>query len=228
MRDSLPQAALGAGFLTLALALGVNAETAPADRTFITKAAKDSMAEIELGRIAQQKAASEEVKRFAERMVADHGKASEELQKIAGGRGVTLPTEVDKGQKAHADKLQRLSGAEFDRAYMKHMVDDHRKAIAEFEKASKGAKDPEVKGFAESKLPALKEHLQMAQAADSAVKGGKAAKTAALGTPARGSTNGAAANSAPGSQGGRMPAAQEPGGKSATTLPSGPDEKAPK
>lgn len=219
MRDSLPKAALGAGFLTLALALGVNAETAPADRTFITKAAKDSMAEIELARIAQQKAASEEVKRFAERMVADHGKASEELQKIAGSKGVTLPTEVDKGQKAHADKLQRLSGAEFDRAYMKHMVDDHKKAIAEFEKASKGAKDPEVKGFAESKLPALKEHLQMAQAADSAVKGGKAAKTAALG---------AAANSTPGSQGGRMPAAQEPGGKSATTLPSGPDEKASK
>jgi putative membrane protein len=132
------------------------------DNDFVSKAAMGGLAEVQYGNLALQKAASADVKSFAQKMVTDHGAANQELQTIATAKGVTLPTELTGTHKAGFDHLNMLSGAEFDKAYMQHMVADHEKDVAEFEKASTSAVDSEVKAFAAKTLPTLQQHKQLA------------------------------------------------------------------
>jgi putative membrane protein len=96
-------------------------------------------------------------------MVDDHSKANDELKSIAASKGITLPTSLSAKEQATYDRLTKLSGAEFDRAYMKDMVEDHVKDVAMFEKEAKNGKDADVKAFADKTLPTLREHLQMAR-----------------------------------------------------------------
>jgi putative membrane protein len=145
------------------------------DRSFIEKAAKGGMAEVELAKIAQERASSAEVKQFAQRMEQDHSKANEEIRQLAQEKGVTMPAGPKLADNHEASKLSKLQGEEFDRAYMDHMVKDHQKDVKEFQKEAQKAKDPDVKAFAQKTAPILEEHLQLAQNADAAV-GGKAAK----------------------------------------------------
>ncbi len=133
------------------------------DQKFLREAAQGGMAEVELGRLATEKAASTDVKSFGQQMVDDHGKANDRLKALATAKSFDLPDGMSPEQKQMRDKLSNLSGASFDREYMKHMVMDHKKDVAEFEKESQGAKDAEVKAFATSTLPTLKDHLKMAQ-----------------------------------------------------------------
>ena len=144
-----------------------------ADRQFIQKAAMGGMAEVELGKLAQEKASSDEVKKFGEHMVEDHGKANEELKSIASTEGVQVSTELDKKHKATMQKLEKLSGAEFDREYMKQMVTDHKKTVADFKKQADSGKDAELKAFAAKTLPTLQEHLKMAQSLSDSTKSAK-------------------------------------------------------
>lgn len=130
-------------------------------QTFLTHAAQDGEAEIELGRMAQEKAADAKVKDFGARMQKDHGNANAELRAIAAKKRLTIPG----GPGPHAammKKLGSLQGAAFDSAYMRAMVDDHAKAVKEFEMATKSP-DADVKAFAEKTLPTLREHLRLAQ-----------------------------------------------------------------
>jgi putative membrane protein len=177
-------AALPAAVLAITFAFGAQAQTgatgtapgaaakAPAaaakslsgdDRAFVEKAAMGGMAEVELGTLAQQKASSAEVKQFASRMVQDHGQANGELKSIAASKGIQLPAALDRKHKGDVERLGKLGGAEFDRAYMRHMVDDHKKDVAEFKRAAGSAKDADIKGFAAKTLPTLQEHLQLAE-----------------------------------------------------------------
>jgi putative membrane protein len=133
------------------------------DTAFVKKAAQGGLAEVELGQLATQKAASEDVKKFGQRMVDDHSKANDQLKQVAQQQHIDIPTELNAKDKATKAKLEKLSGEQFDRAYMKDMVQDHRKDVSEFERASKTAKDPAVKSFAEQTLPTLREHLKEAQ-----------------------------------------------------------------
>ncbi|MGZ9031671.1 MAG: DUF4142 domain-containing protein, partial [Burkholderiaceae bacterium] len=107
-------------------ATGTKAARNP-DQPFVEKAAMGGMAEVELGNLAQQKASSDQVKQYASRMVQDHGKANDELKQIATSKGIDLPTALDKKHRSDVDRLGKMSGAQFDRAYMSHMVDDHKK-----------------------------------------------------------------------------------------------------
>jgi putative membrane protein len=134
------------------------------DRDFLMDAAMGGMMEVQLGRWALQLGASDAVKQFAQRMVTDHSKANAELMTLASSKGITLPTELDKKHQEEVRKLTRLSGAEFDRAYAKMMLSDHNKDVSEFEKQSTKGADADVKAFATTALPTLKEHQQMAQA----------------------------------------------------------------
>ncbi len=163
-----------AGAATAAAGSMNGSTLASADRKFIHNAALGGMAEVELGKLAQQKAASDEVKQFGSRMVQDHSKANDELKQIADAKGAQVPTNLDSKNQKTMQKLQKLDGAAFDRAYMKDMVADHKKDIAEFQKASKSAKDSDLKAFAAKTLPVLKEHLQMAEAAEKTVRSSKA------------------------------------------------------
>ena len=130
--------------------------------SWIKRAAHTGLAEVELGKLAAQKAYSPEVKQFGQRMVDDHSKANEELMKIAKDKGVTPPARLDKKHRKLQDELTKANEGDFDKKYMDGQVKDHKEAIALFEKGAK-SKDPQVQQFASSKLPALKEHLQMAE-----------------------------------------------------------------
>ena len=140
------------------------AGTVPAgDRKFMQEAAQGGMAEVQEGQMAAQKANDPEVKKFAEKMVADHSKANDKLKQIASDKGVTLPTDLPASAQRENAKLSKLSGAAFDREYMKHQVSDHKKVVSEFKSATKKTRDPDVKQFAEQTLPVIEEHLQMAR-----------------------------------------------------------------
>jgi putative membrane protein len=134
-----------------------------ADKEFVAKAGMGGLMEVQAGNLALQKAANADVKAFAQRMVTDHGKANAELAQLATTKGVPLPTELAGDHKATVDHLSGLTGAEFDKMYMSHMVSDHDKDVAEFDKASTSAQDADVKGWAGRTLPTLKEHQQMAK-----------------------------------------------------------------
>jgi putative membrane protein len=127
------------------------------------------MAEVELGRLAEQKAANAKVKEFGARMAADHGKANGELKALAARANVTLPSTVGDQHQATRDRLAKLSGAAFDRAYIKEMVSDHEKDVAAFRKESESGQDAAVKAFAAKTLPTLDEHLKLVQAIDQAL-----------------------------------------------------------
>jgi putative membrane protein len=155
------------------------------DRKFVMEAAMGGMMEVELGRLAVERGASEAVKQFGQRMIDDHTRANQELMQLASAAGLTPPAALDAKHQAMVAKMARLSGAEFDRAYARQMVKDHEKTVALFQReSSRGAHDV-LKSFAAAQLPALREHLQMARA------------LAAGGTTHTQGTSGAAAAGAP-------------------------------
>jgi putative membrane protein len=134
-----------------------------ADRQFVTKAAEGGKAEVELGQLAADKATSPDVKKFGQRMVDDHTKANQELQQVASQKGINVPDKLSSKDEATKARLEKLSGKQFDQAYMHSMVADHTKDVSEFQQASTTAKDPDVKSFAKNTLPTLKDHLKMAK-----------------------------------------------------------------
>ena len=148
------------------------------DRLFAREAAIGGLAEVELGKLAEQKGQSDAVKAFARRMVGDHGKANERLTALAKQDGIGLPTGLDQEHAAMRDKLEGMSGAEFDRAYIQGQVTDHQKTAQLLEYEIGSGQDRELKGLASETLPTVLEHLRMAQEA-AAQLSGKAAPTSA-------------------------------------------------
>jgi putative membrane protein len=134
-----------------------------ADQDFAMKAAQGGQMEVQLGQLAAQKAVNEDVRQFGQRMADDHSRANQELMRLASQHNVALPEQMSaEGQKTY-DRLSKLSGSAFDREYMSHMVKDHMKGVAEFEKASNQVANADLKSFAAATLPALREHLEMAR-----------------------------------------------------------------
>jgi len=131
------------------------------DRPFVMEAAMGSMAEVELGKLAGEKAMSDKVKAFGQRMVTDHSKAGDELKTLASSKQITVPASLDAKHQAMHDRMAKLSGAAFDRAYVRDMVADHKKDVAAFTRESMSGKDSDVKAWAAKTLPTLREHLQM-------------------------------------------------------------------
>jgi putative membrane protein len=136
-----------------------------ADQGIVKGMAMANMAEVELGKLAQSKGQGADVKTFSQQMIDDHGKALGDVQTLAQNKGVTLPTTLDAEHKKMADKLGKLSGAEFDKAYMAQAgVAAHKKVHAKLEKDAKNAKDEDVKALAAKMLPTVAQHLDHAQA----------------------------------------------------------------
>jgi putative membrane protein len=133
------------------------------DTNFVTKAGEGGMAEVELGRLAVDKATNPKVKQFGQRMIDDHTKINDELKKLCSDKGITAPTAISAADQSQKDKLSGLSGAAFDHAYMENMVSDHKHDISEFEHEASHGTDPDVKAFASKTLPTLREHLQLAE-----------------------------------------------------------------
>jgi putative membrane protein len=127
-------------------------------------------AEVMLAQMAEKKAANDQVKALAQRLDKDHTANNEELKTIASAKGVMVPTTLDREHQQLHDKLDKLDGASFDREYATAMVGGHKKMIALYEQAAK-SKDAQIMSYAEKTLPTLREHLKMAQQAQSAVGG---------------------------------------------------------
>jgi putative membrane protein len=132
-----------------------------ASQKFITKAIEGNFAEVQMGQLAQQNGQSQEVKAFGQTLVTDHGAANTKAQQAAQSIGVTSPTGPNAKQKADYDKMAKLNGAAFDKEFAKHMVVDHKKDVAEYQKEAK--KQDAAGQYAQSTLPTLQKHLQSSQ-----------------------------------------------------------------
>ncbi len=145
----------------------VNKETKVVDKStsdFVVNAASGGMMEVELGQYAQQNARSQRVKDFGSMMVTDHTKANDELKALANEQNIAIPATVSDKQQKNIDDLKKKKGAEFDKDYMKMMVDDHKSDIDDFQKAGKDLTDSTIRDFAVRTLPVLQKHLDSAQA----------------------------------------------------------------
>jgi putative membrane protein len=151
------------------------------DATFVKDAAVGGMAEVELGQLAADKAASEKVKTFGRMMVTDHGKANEELKNIAASKSIALPTTLDAKHTATKDRLSKLEGDAFDKAYINEMVTGHETTVAMFRREASSGKDAEVKAFASKTLPTLDQHLKAVQEIQKEVNGAKPTATSGQG-----------------------------------------------
>lgn len=149
-------------FLALVLFFATKA-TAQDDSKFITHAASGGMMEVRLGKLAQERAASNAVKSFGRTMEADHSKANQQLKQIAENNHYDIPRKMLDEHQKKVDKLLTLSGKEFDEEYMDLMVKDHKEDIEAFEKAAKNATDAEIRNWAAQTVKVLKEHYEMAR-----------------------------------------------------------------
>lgn len=131
-------------------------------RDFVVEAASGGMMEVELGQLAQQKATNQRVKDFGAMMVRDHNKANEDLKAAVSGK-LEVPATMQEKHMDHVNNLRDKTGTEFDKDYIKMMVDDHEKDIRKFEDIAKESTDPAVKNFANNALPVLRTHLTEAK-----------------------------------------------------------------
>ena len=156
-------AASAAAFIPASGAHSAKQEAKPAGQAFLQKAAEGQQAEIALGELASERARDERVRDFAAQMMKDHRKARAEIQQLASKEGIKLSTELTARHKDKKEQFARLSGREFDQAYIEYLLRDHHKGVKEFERKVKAIKDPQIHQWAEGTLPLLKQHLRQAQ-----------------------------------------------------------------
>ena len=138
-------------------------ENMPTGKAFIKNAAEINIGEIALGKLAEAKGQNQAIKDFGKRMLEDHTKAEDALQRIAKQEGVTLPKQPSAEGKSLHQQLSSASGAQFDEAYIRHMLSGHKGAIADFEKEIEDGRTPAIKSYAETVLPIIQDHIRVAE-----------------------------------------------------------------
>lgn len=151
--------------LALASAAAFAADLGKMDQAFVTKASGAGMYEVEISKLAADKASDPAIKEFAQMMVTDHTKANDELKQLAESKNAQVAPGVPKDKQAIIDKMSKLDGAKFDKAYHAQVgLKDHKADIALFNKEAKSGTDADLKAWADKTLPTLKTHLEHAQA----------------------------------------------------------------
>lgn len=146
----------------LAGAILASASWAVDDAVFIQDAIKGSLAEVKMGQLAQQNGATTEVRSLGSKLMSDHSATLNQATSLAQSIGAPVPEQPSPDALTEYTRLQNLRGAAFDKAFVDHMVADHKKEIAKFGEQARTSSDP-VAQFAKSSLPALQMHLDMAQ-----------------------------------------------------------------
>jgi putative membrane protein len=133
------------------------------DTAFAAKAAVGGLAEVALGKMAASKSSDSKIKDFGSMMVMDHGKANSELMTIAKSKNIALPTGLDAEHQAKSDSLSKLSGKDFDMAYVNAMIEGHKKTLALMQSEATNGKDADLKAFAAKTAPVVQSHLTKIQ-----------------------------------------------------------------
>ena len=133
------------------------------DSEFLVDQAEINLAEIELGKLAQQKSTNPEVKKFGKMLVDEHTKAASEVSALAKDKNFTLPTSLTEDGQEEYKKLNEKTGLDFDKKFVDMMIDGHEKAIDKLQKASKDATDSDVKLWASNNIAGLTAHLEHAK-----------------------------------------------------------------
>ncbi|MBL6457268.1 DUF4142 domain-containing protein [Belnapia sp. T6] len=147
----------------------VNPTLSTTDAGFMTTATRGGIAEVRMGQLAQRNGSSPAVKRFGERMVADHTRVNQEMLALAQQKQITPPDTMGAEHQAIYDRLASLRGRAFDRAYVQAMIADHREDVQAFQTEAQDGTDPDVKAFAARQLPVLQDHLRMVERLDQSV-----------------------------------------------------------
>jgi len=134
-----------------------------ADANFITKAVEDGMLEIKLGKLAQNRAASQSIKDFGKMIADEHSVVSKELWSLAKRKRMETPMTLGSIKQVQYDSLAAASGEKFDQLFLKAMLSSHEEAITFFENESTTGKDQDIKKWANSQIPSLKSHLELAR-----------------------------------------------------------------
>jgi|GEM_PF-2719261 len=147
------------------------------DKTFAKAAARADLTEVNLGKLAERKGTNDVVKDFGKRMVTDHSKANEQLASAASQARITIPSQPGQMEQKEYQRLSRLSGETFDRAYARLMLKAHEHDVTVFQHEAEYGKSAEIRNWAKLTLPTLEEHLKMAQQMYHTVMGGAKTKT---------------------------------------------------
>ena len=140
------------------------------DRNFLLKAASGGMMEVEIGKIAQQKAQNTRVKDFGAMMVRDHSKANNELKTLAASKNIAIPSAMGEHHQSMVEDMKNRTGADFDHAYISMMVNDHEKDISDFRSEAGQGGDGDIRAFASNTLPVLQTHLDSAKEIHKVIK----------------------------------------------------------
>ena len=133
------------------------------DSEYLVDIAEVNLAEIEIGKLAQQKSTNPEVKKFGKMLVDEHTKSAGEVSALAKSKNYTLPTSLTEDGQEEYKKLNEKSGLDFDKKFADMMIDGHEKAIEELQKATKDAKDQDIKLRASNNIAPLTAHLEHAK-----------------------------------------------------------------
>jgi putative membrane protein len=153
-------AGIGA-FLTLSSV--VQADKPRSEKEWLSRELTNGKAQMVFSEIALKRSSAAKVKEFAEKMIKEHKKVNEKLGEAAKNMSVTVGTEFNRDQAGTIDGLKRLTGAAFDEAYIRRMVQDHERAVKSFEDEAKSGTNAELKKICNDALPHLQEHLKEAR-----------------------------------------------------------------
>jgi putative membrane protein len=131
------------------------------DKMFLRKAAAGGLAEVQLGKLATQKAAAQDVKDFGQKMVTDHTALNSQMAPIADSMSVPLPTKLSTEDQAEYDKLNALSGDDFDKEYVSFMVKDHHQDLREFRTEAASTSNPTLRAAVDKGSKVIYEHMTM-------------------------------------------------------------------
>lgn len=141
----------------------------PDEIEFMTEATKGGLTEIALSELVQQKSDNKRIQDFATMIIQDHSSANSQLSTLAGTKSVSLPDTLSRVNEMKPGKLAGEKGMDFERDYLETMIQDHKKAIADFDEAQKKAENPRLRAWISNTLPDLQKHLDSATVIEDAL-----------------------------------------------------------
>ena len=150
------------GSATFTFAHTAKAQASDQDKQFLAQASQGNYDEIQLGKLAEEKASNPDVKAFGQRMVRDHTRLTENMKQYNDAWNVPEPTALSPDAQKEYDNLQGKSGSDFDKAYIDDMVSDHTKDLKAFTKEVNDTHDAKFKASVEQGKSVVAAHKNMA------------------------------------------------------------------